>query len=103
MSFNYIKQRYGVPAEYGREVTVEWKGNGFIVGADGGYLLITLHSEKQTIINNYHPTSGITYLGMGKPRKLTASQKRYKRYLDADSGLSFKEWLKTESVALEWN
>jgi len=27
------------------------------------------------------------------PPKLTRSQKRYQRFLDADCGLSFKEWL----------
>jgi hypothetical protein len=30
------------------------------------------------------------------PPKRTRSQKRYDRYLDADSGLSFGEWLKEE-------
>lgn len=29
-----------------------------------------------------------------KPPKLTASQRRYADYLDADSGMSFGEWLK---------
>ena len=30
------------------------------------------------------------------PPKLTRSQKRYQRFLDADSGMSFREWLKYE-------
>jgi hypothetical protein len=29
-----------------------------------------------------------------KPPKVTRSQRRYQQYLDADSGMSFKEWLK---------
>lgn len=31
-----------------------------------------------------------------KPPKLTRSQQRYRRFLDADSGLSFREWLAYE-------
>lgn len=30
------------------------------------------------------------------PPKLTRSQKRYQRFLDADSGMRFGEWLKTK-------
>jgi hypothetical protein len=33
------------------------------------------------------------------PPKLTASQKRYQRFLDADSGMKFGEWLKYEANA----
>lgn len=31
-----------------------------------------------------------------KPPKLTRSQRRYRRFIDADTGLSFREWLMTE-------
>ena len=31
-----------------------------------------------------------------KPPKLTSSQRRYQQFLDADSGLTFFEWLKTK-------
>ena len=31
-----------------------------------------------------------------RPPKLTASQRRYRRYLDEDSGLPFGEWLGTK-------
>ena len=33
------------------------------------------------------------------PPKLTRSQKRYRRFLDADSGLTFIEWLKMRRSA----
>lgn len=33
-----------------------------------------------------------------KPPKLSASQKRYRRFLKSDSGMSFKEWLKYEAA-----
>jgi len=32
------------------------------------------------------------------PPKLTRSQKRYQRFLDADSGYSFREWLKYDAA-----
>ena len=32
------------------------------------------------------------------PPKLTRSQRRYRRFLDADSGLSFREWLRWDKV-----
>ena len=31
-----------------------------------------------------------------KPQKLTPSQRRYQRFLDADTGLKFREWLSAE-------
>ena len=36
------------------------------------------------------------------PPKLTRSQQRYRRYLDADSGLSFIEWLKYYGNGRRW-
>ena len=33
------------------------------------------------------------------PPKLTRSQKRYRRFLDADCGMSFREWLKYEGAS----
>lgn len=35
-----------------------------------------------------------------RPPKLTASQRRYKRYLEADCGMSFIDWLR---YTAEWN
>lgn len=34
-----------------------------------------------------------------KPPKLSRSQKRYRAFLDADSGVSFIEWLKYQTAA----
>ena len=33
-----------------------------------------------------------------KPQKLTRSQRRYRAFLNADSGLSFGEWIKTKRI-----
>ena len=36
------------------------------------------------------------------PPKLTRGQLRYRRYLNADSGMSFKDWLKAETQRRRW-
>lgn len=43
---------------------------------------------------------GKTAMHMNSPAapKLSASQQRYQRFLDADSGMSFEDWLKHERV-----
>ena len=33
-----------------------------------------------------------------KPPKLTRSQKRYRAFLDADTGMTFKEWIKRSAA-----
>ena len=93
--FTYIRKHYGVPAEYGREI--EYKGKrGFIVDSMGCYIGVNFHDEKRTKVEPFHPTDGIRYLGKGKPRKLTAGQLRYRRYLESESSLSFFEWIKRQ-------
>jgi hypothetical protein len=96
MDYSYIKNRYNVPSEYGREILFEGKRKGIIVGVEVAYILVNFYDEKPTSRQPLHPTSEVEYLGMGTPRKLTASQKRYQRFLEADSGLTFKEWLRVE-------
>lgn len=96
MDFSYITTRYKVPAEYGREVIFQGKRKGIIVGVDGAYIVVNFYDKKATNREILHPTSEVEYLGIGTPRKLTVSQKKYQRFLDADSGLTFKEWLMVE-------
>jgi hypothetical protein len=50
----------------------------------------------------FHATdAGRTYVAehSTKPPKVTASQRRYADYLDADSSMSFGEWLKCRRYA----
>lgn len=92
-NFEYIRSRYSVPAEYGRRI--HYKGRtGIIVKDLGSYIGVTFDDEKPTNVHTMHPTYRIKYMDLGQPRKLTASQQRYQDYLDADSGLSFIEWVK---------
>lgn len=92
--FEYIQQHYKVPAEYGREVLFEGKRKGVIVSDEGNYIGVNFYDEKPNIVRTLHPTSDIVYLQTGKIRKITAGQKRYQQYLNADSGLTFFEWIK---------
>ena len=50
----------------------------------GGDYLFTVTDEGREVVLLHKPVR----------QKLTASQRRYQDFLDADSGLTFKEWLK---------
>ena len=91
--YEYICNYYGVPAAYGRRVTCSGKP-GVIVGSHGAHIAVVLDQDKPNHTRSYHPTDKIKYHGFGRVRKMTASQKRYQEYLQADwfSG-SFGEWL----------
>ena len=81
MNCEYVQQYYGVPACIGRRVTCYGKP-GIIVEDRGHYIGVTLDEQKPGTVNNYHPTDGIVYGEMGRIRKMTRSQARYRRYLD---------------------
>ena len=95
MSFDYVKDYYGVPASLGRRVIVN--GRPGIIAADRGhYIGVNFDSDKPGDISNCHPTWRVEYLGMGKVRKLTRSQKRYLRFLEYGDGfesfIDFCRW-----------
>jgi hypothetical protein len=81
MSCEYVRENYGVPACIGRRVVCYGKP-GVIVEDRGNYIGVTLDEQKPGTVSNYHPTDGIIYGEMGRIRKMTPSQARYKRYLD---------------------
>lgn len=94
--FDYIKKTYNVPAELGREILFENKRKGVIVADEGHYIGVNFYDSKPGVISSLHPTSEIEYLEtFGVIRKPTRSQQRYRDYLDADSGLTFIEWIKS--------
>lgn len=78
---DYVANYYGVPACIGRRVVAYGKP-GIIAEDRGNYIGILLDSDKPGNVNNYHPCDGIEYLGMGTVRKMTASQKRYREFLE---------------------
>ena len=79
-NFEYVNSAYGVNACAGR--IVEFRGRTGIISEDrGNYIGITFDDEKPGTVSNFHPkTDGLVYLGIGKIRRMTASQNRYKRY-----------------------
>lgn len=94
--FQYIKDRYKVPAERNREVVVNGK-KGVITKDMGNYIGVNFYDTVTADPSPCHPTWEVKYLetfNANPPiKKLTRSQKRYLDYLHEDSGLTFREWL----------
>jgi hypothetical protein len=94
--FSYIRETYGVPAEMHREVIVDGK-KGVITKDMGNYIGVNFYDNKTFRPSPCHPTWEVIYLETfnHKPpiEKISASKKRYMDYLEADSGLTFKQWL----------
>lgn len=57
--YDYVRERYHVPAEKGRRVRAYGKP-GTIISAFGHHIGIRLDGEKYT--GRYHPVDGIEYL-----------------------------------------
>jgi len=98
MNCEYVQKYYNVPACIGRKISYKGR-NGIIAEDRGNYIGVTFDDEYPGIINNFHPEEeGLSYLDMGKVRKITRSQDRYKRYLkNSDSFTDFHEFLLWES------
>ncbi len=94
--FSYIQKYYGVPAEFGRRVEIDSYGPGIIVEDRGNYIGVNLDKDKPSVVKSFHPTCGVEYGEMGKPRPLTRGQKRYLRYLSYGDGfqsfIDFCRW-----------
>lgn len=95
MNCEYIRNYYSVPAEIGRRVEVDGKP-GIIAEDRGHYIGVNFDKDKPGAISNCHPTWRVEYADMGKVRKLTRSQVRYRRYLERgdcfDNFMSFCRW-----------
>ena len=93
MNCEYARKYYGVPAEIGRKVIVG--GHPGIIAKDkGNYIGVLFDSDKPTKITPCHPTHMVEYGEIGKVRKMTRSQQRYREFLDSDwfEG-TFAEWI----------
>lgn len=97
MNCEYVKSYYGVPADIGRRVIVD--GQPGIISEDRGhYIGVNFDKDKPGHIENCHPTWRVEYLGIGKMRKITRSQKRYLDYLkNGDLYDSFADYLGIDS------
>lgn len=91
----YVRRYYGVPADFGRRVTVGGRP-GIITADRGAYIGVTFDDEKPNRVSPCHPTSQVTYGDIGTPRALTRSQRRYLEYLEvADLYDGFRHWLRS--------
>lgn len=78
--FSYVRAHYGVPACFGRRVSISGKP-GIIVEDRGHHIGVNFDADKPGISLPCHPTSNVKYLGMGKPRKMPRSQQRYQDFI----------------------
>ncbi len=97
MNFEYVQHNYGVPACYGRRVIMNGKA-GIIVADLGHHVGVNFDDDKPGDVSRCHPTWEMVYGEIVVPRplpKLTASQKRYQEFKDAQDwfGDSFADWL----------
>lgn len=95
IQFNWINGHYKVNAELGRDVTVSGR-MGTITSDMGPYIGVTFHNDNKKQSLPCHPTSEVIYLDTFTDLtkfKLSRSAQRYRDYLEADSSLTFKEWL----------
>ncbi len=96
--FDCINKHYKVTAEYGKEISFDGR-LGVIVKDMGNYIGVNFYDAKNTSILPLHPTHQVEYLGKGKIRPLTRSQKRYQEYCEvADCFDSFMQFLKYKSA-----
>lgn len=96
MNCEYVKNYYAVPAEINRRIS--YRGEGGIIYKDGGnYIAANMDSDAPGVTVNIHPTDPeLIYLELGKPRKLTRSQKNYLDYknsLHFEAGDSFADYM----------
>lgn len=94
---DYASKYYNVPADIGRRVTVDGKP-GIIAEDRGHYIGVNFDADRPGHISNCHPTWRVEYLGMGRIRRMTKSQRRYQRYLEVGECFdSFKDFLRYEA------
>jgi hypothetical protein len=100
----YAKKYYGVPADIGRRVRVCGE-LGTIYQDGGNYIAVNFDKDKPGITQNCHPTWEVEYLEMGKIRRMSKSQARYKRFLEYGDGFhSFIDYCRWDAEReRSWN
>lgn len=95
MGCEYARNYYRVPACIGRRVEVNGRP-GVIAEDRGHYIGVLFDDSKPGEVVNAHPTWKVTYMGMGKVRKMTKAQRCYRDYLEFgdcyDSFIDFCRW-----------
>ena len=84
------------------EITIKYPQNwvvhcgksGIIAKDKGNYIGVNFNDCKPGDITNIHSRDpGLSYLGIGKIRSMTRSQKRYREFIDSETDLTFAEWM----------
>ncbi len=91
-SAEYVRENYNVPACVGRLIMHRGRA-GIIVADRGNYIGVNFDDDKPGHVYNVHPTDDVEYGQMGEVRPLSRGQQRYRDYINADTGLSFAEWM----------
>lgn len=95
MNCEYVRQHYRVPAEIGRRI--DFNGRSGVIAEDhGNYIGVLFDDANPNNIVSIHPKEdGLTYGEMGKVRKMTTSQRRYRDFMEADWFVgTFEDWIK---------
>jgi hypothetical protein len=101
MNCEYVREHYKVPACIGRKV-IACGEPGIIAEDMGNYIGINLDKDKPGTVAPYHPKWKIEYLGMGRVRRATRSQRRYQKYLaEADCYDDFRHFLRCGGIRKE--
>lgn len=97
-SQEYIKNRYGVPADINREILFEDR-KGKIVGFVDSYIKAVFYDDKKQRELPLHPTSNVVYLETFNTNQIKVknprSRERYSHYLSLDLDMSFLQYLKS--------
>jgi len=89
----YASNYYNVPACIGRLIRYG-RRSGIIAEDRGHYIGVNFDHDKPMVVVNIHPKDDkLEYLGLGKVRKLTRSQKRYRDYKHEEYPDSFADYL----------
>ncbi len=102
--FQYAVEHYGIPAEYGRRVVINGEP-GVIVECRGHHIGVNFDKDKPGYVVPCHPVWRAEYQGIGKVRKPTRSQQRYRRWLEYGDGFeNFRHFLLWDSKPeRSWN
>jgi len=93
MDYEYIQERYKVPAEYGRRVRLKGIREGIIIKDMGNYIGVNFDDMKPGKYSTCHPTWEMEYLDIGEVRPMTRGQERYQKYIESEYSGTFAEYL----------
>lgn len=92
MAFEYVKDYYGVPADFGVGVIVNGKP-GVIIKDMGNHIGVNFDEDKPGFASPCHPTWEVVYGDQRPIRKMTRSQQRYRDFQKSECDETFAEFM----------